>query len=145
MRIKILMKDIQNKSYQFPSDWKSPKFVGDVKKIFEAHGFFNGRMIASSKSSYRQRYPDNLVAFNSNIITKTHSKVFYGDIDLTRDYKVLRSIAECIDELLFVLYEMDCRFGAENNSIDVLISKSIWNTGIKEAPDINWYLKTRGT
>jgi len=124
-----MIKDIQDKQQpQFPSDWKVPKSVIDIQKVFEAHGFFNGRMISSSKSGYWKKHPNNLIVFNANIIISNIGKVFYGDIDITLDEKALKKVAKCIDQTLYVLREMAGRFGAENRPFDELIAESVWNT-----------------
>nr|HPI82220.1 hypothetical protein [Candidatus Paceibacterota bacterium] len=65
---------------QFPSEFLSD---GDLYKIFMNHGLMMGRMISGSKSGYRDRYPENLVVFNANIVTKKRGKVWHGDLDVT--------------------------------------------------------------
>lgn len=98
-----------------------------------------GRLFGS-KSMYREANPDNLVLFNANIITKSHGKIWWGDLDLTKDFKKLKSVAKEIGEPLYVLYEMDARFGAENDNVEDLIKKAVWNTDEDYYPDINNYL-----
>lgn len=132
-------KDIQDKTYQFPSDFEAPESTKDIQQIFGAHGLINGRMITASKSSYRKQNPDNLVVFNANIIMRI-GKVFYGDLDITKDYEILKEISKCLDTTLYVLWEMDARFGAEQQSIDALKNKAVWNTSIEEIPTLKWYL-----
>jgi hypothetical protein len=79
---------------------------------------YEGKIISSSKSEYRQQNPDNLVIFNANIIAKTekgYEKIWYGDVDITLDYESLVQISENLDTEIFVLYEMDCRFDRESD------------------------------
>jgi hypothetical protein len=66
--------------------------------------------------------------WNANIVTKSQGKVWFGDVDITKDGPVLKEIAAEAGEPLYVLREMDCRFETEKDSVDVLISKAVWNT-----------------
>ena len=132
------MTDIQQDPGIYPSDWKPPSTILDIQKIFEAHSFFDGRMIGGSKSFYGQERPNDLIVFNANIVMSEFGKVWYGDLNLTEDYLVLREIAECLDTTLYVLWESDGRFGEENKPIDELIKKSVWNT-TEDKPTKEWY------
>jgi hypothetical protein len=96
--------------------------------ILEKYGFNLARMIAGSKSSYWGKYPDHLIYFNANIITKSHGKIWHGDLNLTLDGDKLKIVAEEIGEPIYVLYEMDARFGEENLPTDKLIKRAKWST-----------------
>jgi len=96
---------------QFPSEFLSD---GDLYKIFMNHGLMMGRMISGSKSGYRDRYPENLVVFNANIVTKKRGKVWHGDLDVTIDEPKLSEVSKKLGENLYILYEMDARFENEN-------------------------------
>ena len=135
-----MIKDIQNRTLQYPSDFKPPESISDIQKIFEAHDFFDGRMIAGSKWQYTEKHPEDLIIFNANIVIPNYGKIWYGDVNLTKDYKVLKRIAECLNETLYILWEMDCRFGSENKPISELIEKAVWSTD-EEKPTKEWYLK----
>ena len=80
------------------------------------HLGYSGRMLSSSKSGYRERYPKNFVIFNSNICTES-CKIWYGDIDLTFDQEKLEILANALDERIYVLYEMDARFENEDKPL----------------------------
>lgn len=95
-------------------------------EILNELGFYNGRLISGSKSTYRKKLPDNLVLFNANIFTEKFGKIFYGDIDLTKDQSALKYISLELNETLYVLNEMDGRFGNENRSD--FKNVAIWNT-----------------
>ena len=69
---------------------------------------------------------------------KDMGKVWYGDLNLTKDYIVLKSIAHSLDTTLYILWESDGRFGEENKPIDELIKKSVWNT-TEDKPTKEWY------
>ena len=77
-----------------------------------------GRMISGSKSFYSAAHPKNVVVFNANLCTKTHGKIWYGDIDVTRDGEKLKEAAKLLGEDVYVLYEMDGRF--ENEQAPIL-------------------------
>lgn len=91
-----------------------------------------GRMIAGSKLSYHTKNPNNFVLFNANIITKDNGKIWFGDIDITKDGPILKEIAKDIDAVLYILREMDARFSKEGDPIQELMSRAIWHT---EKPD----------
>jgi len=107
---------------QFPSEFLSD---GDIYEIFMNHGLIVGRMIAGSKSGYTERYPDNLVVFNANIIIESKGKIWHGDLDITKDYENLEKVAEVLEESLYILYEMDARFGTENDPIKKMMGKAV--------------------
>ena len=127
---------------EYPSDFKPDMIVEGIQQYFESHGFHGGRMIGGSKTGYSAQYPDDLIIFNANVLIKDIGKVWYGDLNLTEDYVVLKSIAESLDNTLYVLWEMDGRFGDENKSIDELIKKAAWNTD-EDKPTKDWYLSVK--
>ena len=69
-----------------------------------------------------------------------YGKVWYGDLNLTEDYLVLKDIAKSLNSTLYVLWESDGRFGEENKSIDELIKKAVWNT-TDDKPTKEWYIE----
>lgn len=76
-----------------------------------------GKLLGMSKSWYEQQHPKNIVVFNSNLIAnfpKGPKKIWYGDIDITRDMDMLVEIAKTTGTKLSVLREMDGRFDYEN-------------------------------
>lgn len=73
-----------------------------------------GRLITGSKSSYLDRHPNNQAFFNANVATKEHGKLWYGDLDLsTKDKEALEELASELETTVYVLREMDGRFGME--------------------------------
>ena len=93
-------------------------------KEFYSRGFPMGRMVSQSKSGYRERYPQHDVIFNANIIIEESNKVWkwFGDLDITIDRPLLEEIAKALDKDLYILKEMDARFGSENETIKKLKS-----------------------
>lgn len=75
---------------------------------------FPGKMISASKSGYRDRNPENLVVFNSNVCT-VEGKIWWGDVDVTLSKEDLSSLAKEIGKTVYVLFEMDGRFENEKN------------------------------
>ena len=126
----------------YPSDFKPDKLIEEIQQHFESHGLILARMIGGSKSIYRKEYPKDLAIFNANVFMKDVGKVWYGDLNLTEDYVILKSIAESLDTTLYVLWEMDGRFGEEKKPIDELIKKSAWNTD-EDKPTKDWYLSIK--
>ena len=128
--------------FTYPSDFKPDVLVKETQQHFESHGFNTARMIGGSKSVYKSSKPKDLVIFNANVFMKDIGKVWYGDLNLTEDYVILKSIADSLDTTLYVLWEMDGRFGKEKKSIDELIKKSAWNTD-EDKPTKDWYLNVK--
>ena len=80
----------------------------------------SGRIISMSKSGYREKNPKSAAIFNANIVAtlrglKEYEKVWFGDLDITKDESALNEIAAETGLDLFVLYEMDGRFENEDN------------------------------
>jgi len=71
-------------------------------------------MISYSKSTYRQRNPDNEVYFNANIFVLGEGKVWIGDLDITKDRETLQKVATEIGKDLYIVRELDGRFENEN-------------------------------
>ncbi len=125
---------------EYPSDFKPDMIVEDIQQYFESHSLYVARMIGGSKMGYRTEHPDDLIVFNANVLMPGYGKVWYGDLNLTQDYILLKSIAESLDTTLYILWESDGRFGEERKSIDELIKKSVWNTA-DDKPTKEWYIE----
>jgi len=100
----------------------------EISNIFAKHGFRIGRMIASSKSAYWERHPNNDVIFNANILVfncnNYSGKVWFGDLDVTLDSPKLEKVADELNTNLYILRESDARFESENQSIKNLMFKA---------------------
>lgn len=94
---------------RFPSEYKEKKLTDEVTKIL-GH---TGRLVGGSKSTYKDNNPGNVVVFNSNLCTEESGKIWYGDLDLTKDYPLLKKLAKKLGMNLYVLYEMAARFDKE--------------------------------
>ncbi len=125
---------------EYPSDFKPDMIVEGIQQYFESHSLYVARMIGGSKTGYCTEHSDDLIVFNANVLMPGYGKVWYGDLNLTEDYLVLREISECLDTTLYVLWESDGRFGEERKSIDELIKKSVWNT-TDDKPTKEWYIE----
>ena len=78
-----------------------------------------------SKSGYRNAYPDRKPIFNANIATKEDGKIWHGDLDLVSDIEVLNQLAKNINKTIYVLSEMNARFGTEDN---INFELAVWNS-----------------
>ena len=95
-----------------------------ISDLLYEKSFICGRMIGATKQP-----PKGCVCvWNANIVTKSEGKVWFGDLNLTREGDKLKEIAKEFGEPLYVLREHDCRFGTENDSIDMLIERATWST-----------------
>lgn len=88
--------------------------IEKINQAFIDQKLHVGRMVGGSKSDYRARHPKNIVVFNANVVVDG-VKVWYGDLDLTRDEETLKEIARQLNKELYILREMDARFDKENN------------------------------
>lgn len=96
-----------------------------MEEIFKNEKLFSGRMISFSKSRYRNQFPENEVYFNANIFVLGEGKIWYGDVDITKDKEKLENVAREIGKDLYILSEMDGRFGNEKLKDSEIISKSM--------------------
>jgi hypothetical protein len=102
----------------------SPMNVDELMELFVAERLYCGRILSGSK-----RGPDgHKCVWNANVVSKSHGKVWFGDLNLTKEGKTLKEIATKFGEPLYVLREMDCRFERQDDPIETLISKAVWNT-----------------
>jgi len=124
---------------EYPSDFKPSTSIQEIQQHFEAYNLHSGRMVGGSKTGYRNEHPDDLIIFNANILMPGYGKVWYGDLNLTEDYLVLREIAQNLNTELYVLRESDGRFGEEDKPLNELIKKAVWNTS-EDNPTKEWYL-----
>ena len=79
--------------------------------INEIIGFW-GRQISASKKAPK----DHICVFNSNLCVK-EGKIWFGDIDTTKDEKKLQYIADTFQEPIYILKEMDGRFSNEERPL----------------------------
>jgi diphthamide synthase (EF-2-diphthine--ammonia ligase) len=100
----------------------------EVTAIADTHLGCAGKMLSGSKSAYREKYPNHLVVFNSNICTKEYGKIWFGDIDVALDEDKLEKLADELKVSLYVLYEMDGRFEYETNP---QFNKAVHIAGVK--------------
>ena len=136
------MTDIQQDPGIYPSDFKSSSSVQEIQQVFEAYKFYTGRMIGGSKTGYSIQRPNNLILFNANVLMPDYGKVWYGDLNLTEDYLVLKEIAKSLNTTLYVLWESDGRFGEENKPLTALLDKAVWSTDDTK-PTKEWYKKSK--
>lgn len=99
--------------------------MDNTRQILTDNQLMIGRMISGSKSGYREKYPNNFVVFNANILTEKSGKIYYGDLDLDFDNHKLLNVAKQLNEDLYILKEMDCRFENEDKPIKELIKKAV--------------------
>ena len=123
---------------EYPSDFKPHCSIMEIQKHFDAFGFDYARMIGGAKWEYSDKHRGDLIVFNANVLMPGYGKVWYGDLNLTEDYLVLKDIAQSLNSTLYVLWESDGRFGDENKPIDELIKKAVWNTD-ELKPTKEWY------
>lgn len=98
----------------------------EIYELMEEQKLFAGRIIAGSKIAL----PGCKCVWNANLVSPTKGKVWFGDLNLTREGDKLKLVSIAAGETLYVLREMDCRFETENDSIKALIDRAVWNTNL---------------
>jgi hypothetical protein len=84
-----------------------------MEEIAVKHLGYYGAMISGSKSGYGERNPKNLAVFNSNVCVGP-KKIWWGDLDLTLSKDKLLELSKELNDVVYVLYEMDGRFENED-------------------------------
>ena len=96
----------------------------NIIELFEKQKLYCGRMISGNKHAPFGQ----ICIWNANAVIKSQGKIWYGDINLTKEGKKLKKISKEIGEPIYILREMDCRFDTERCLIDTLIKKAVWST-----------------
>lgn len=114
-------KKVPSEKPKYPSE-----FSGDPNFhiLFSSYDLPQGRVISPDKGTYCKSHEGDLVIFNANIITKTHGKLWYGDLNINLDFDNLKEVADKLKEDLYILMEGDARFGYENQPVEKLMKKA---------------------
>jgi len=96
-----------------------------MSSFFVNEGLDLGRMISYSKSGYMERNPKSEVYFNCNVFVLGEGKIWYGDLDVTKERESLEKIASEMGKDLYILREMDGRFENENLEDSEIIRRSV--------------------
>ena len=75
------------------------------RQEFIDSGFPPGRMISGSKSGYVRNNPNSQPYFNARICALGEGIIWWGDLDLTRDFELLNEVSLKIGKKLYVLRE----------------------------------------
>ena len=97
----------------------------EILEKFRENDLSIGRMISWSKSGYLESNPENLVCFNANIFTLDEGKIWHGDIDITKEQEKLEQVSAQLGKPLYILREMDGRFGNEELPQKQIIERAI--------------------
>lgn len=80
-----------------------------TKIVIEKLGHM-GRLLSGSKSTYSTNHPGSRVFFNGNIYDAKGEKIWFGDVDLTREAKKLQEIVQALGEKIYVTREQPFRW-----------------------------------
>jgi hypothetical protein len=110
----------------------------NLSRIIDAlrqHGIQEGRLIAFSKTGYRQRHPDHQIICNAMIFTRHLLVLRMVDLDLMLDGPTLTAVAKVLGEDLFVLPQGDPDFSWQPSSIPLRqdLGNAVWWTRIEPA------------
>lgn len=94
-----------------------------------------GKLLSGSKSSYSKSHPKNIVFFNGNVYGSDGRKLWYGDIDLTRDGKNLKYLAHQLQESIYVTAEQPFRWEAQTKeSLEEACAETAYSRAVKFDP-----------
>jgi hypothetical protein len=65
----------------------------------------HGRLLCHSKSEYANRNPGDTVFFNGCVFDSRSSAIWYGDINITLDSAKLQTLADKLEQTVFVTRE----------------------------------------
>lgn len=98
--------------------------IDKINDLLAENNLFCGRMLSGTKIAPKGQY----CVWNANIVVKSNGKIWFGDINLTKDSAALNKVADAAGEPLYILREMDARFENEGKPTDDLIAKAVWTT-----------------
>lgn len=79
----------------------------------------SGRMICWDTDTYVKEHPNDEVVFNANLCMLTiqpkRRKLWYGDLNLTKENDILQEIADFCREPIYILSELDGRYEYEKD------------------------------
>lgn len=74
---------------------------------------YMGKMLSASKTDYSKKHSKSTVFFNGNVYDSDGQKIWYGDIDLTRENKKIERLAKVLGESIYVTAEQPFRWSAQ--------------------------------
>ena len=83
---------------------------------------YPGAMLSGSKTAPKGQ----TIVWNSNVCTKEHGKIWFGDLNITRDRDKLKLLSETLGTRIYVLYEMDARF---DNELNPRFDEAVYSVG----------------
>jgi len=85
--------------------------LNKVEKYLTERGYYTGRLLtAVSKSAYYKSYPSHIVLFNACLFNTKGEKVWWGDVDLSLDWKVFAEASCSLNQTLILTPETPYRF-----------------------------------
>ena len=81
-----------------------------IREYLTEHGLEYGHMISFSKSAYRNLYPSHIVLFNACLFNTKGEEVWWGDVDLSHDWKVFAEASCSLNQPLILTPETPYRF-----------------------------------
>ena len=94
------------------------KLMGKPSEEVIIHFLGNtARLLSSSKSRYREKYPGHKIFFNACIFDKNFKQIWFGDIDFFNDEETLQEFADFVGEELYITTEQPYRWYGLNESI----------------------------
>ena len=84
--------------------------LNKVEKYLTERGYYTGRLItALSKSAYYKSYPSHIVLFNARLYDTKGKEVWWGDVDLSLDWKVFLEASCSLNQTLILTPETPYR------------------------------------
>jgi len=84
--------------------------LNKVEEYLTEREYYAGRMISFSKSAYCDLYPSHIVLFNARLYNTKGKEVWWGDVDLSQDWKVFLEASCSLNQTLILTPETPYRY-----------------------------------
>jgi len=140
-RTPLYLQQFPDSKVSHSGDWKILKLQGEppsldaefagtdqVLSLFAGHGLNLGRCFGS-KSAFRVANPQCDFVPNANVCSARAGKLWWGDLDLKSDGRILEKIAYRLKQKIYVLREGDARWNEAGVIGNEVAAHAIWCTG----------------
>jgi len=84
--------------------------LNKLEEYLTERGYYTGRIISFSKSAYYNLYPSHIVLFNARLFNTKWEEVWWGDVDLSHDWKVFAEASCSLNQTLILTPETHYSF-----------------------------------
>lgn len=92
---------------------------------FENEGLFEGKIVTGNIDKYMKRNPDSVVIKNANVFIDMGGKIWWGDLDLTRDAKRIQRACNRIGMEILITEESVGRDNLDDLNWDIVRAQAV--------------------